>query len=311
MTGQLLVVLGLVTCLAGGASPLGAQIRGVVGNDSGRPEPFATVTLTGLRGEQGVMAGQDGRFVFRTFHDSAAVVWLQAFNVGIGGRFSTRVRATLRDTAVHLAIHWPPRTGLVAQRTLLTAQPIQDRTYDSTQIICIGPQCSIMVSDNIGRVYCWTTIIGARRDTAVEHVWYWRDREMARIRLQVHGARWRTWSSKEIPPGWTGKWRVEIVALDGTPLDLRFLDVQSARPVITAADLRGTDAENAFEAVRQLRLRWIGHGGRREPAVVRVDGALREASWRVLAGIPRDSVRSIRWSDSAGGTIDVSTRHGR
>ncbi|RMH43608.1 MAG: DUF2914 domain-containing protein, partial [Gammaproteobacteria bacterium] len=42
------------------------------------------------------------------------------------------------------------------------------------------------------------------------HVWYWQDREMARVDLPVRSSNWRTWSSKRILPEWTGPWRVVV-----------------------------------------------------------------------------------------------------
>jgi hypothetical protein len=168
------------------------------------------------------------------------------------------------------------------------------------------------VADDIGRVYCWSTITGARRDTVVEHVWYWQEREMARVRLAVRGPRWRTWSSKQIARVWSGTWRVEVVTTDGTPLDVRFLTVESTSNVITAAELARTDARNAFDVIQRLRLRWLGRQARGSPSV-RVNGVDRGTDWSVLYDISRDSLQSIRWRDSAGptGTLEVTTRHPR
>ena len=36
--------------------------------------------------------------------------------------------------------------------------------------------------------------------------------------LRVAGTNWRTWSSKNIDPMWTGSWRVDIVGPDGEVL---------------------------------------------------------------------------------------------
>jgi len=75
------------------------------------------------------------------------------------------------------------------------------------------------VAADVGRLYCWTRIAGAQGDTAIEHVWYRGDDEMARVPLNVAGSNWRTWSSKNIEPSWTGDWRVDIVGPDGTVLE--------------------------------------------------------------------------------------------
>jgi hypothetical protein len=41
---------------------------------------------------------------------------------------------------------------------------------------------------------------------------------VARVPLRVAGSNWRSWSSKNIDPMWTGSWRVDIVGPDGTVL---------------------------------------------------------------------------------------------
>ena len=202
---------------------LSGQIRGVVLDSAGRPDSHAFVELTGARVYRRVGLTGDARFIFRDVVDTGAM-WAQAFD---GSRFSPRVRVTLRDTSLQLAIRWPRPGGIVAQRTLFTMN-VNRRTYDTTAILYLGPACRTVVSARVGKIYCWSTIVGAHRDTAVEHVWYWEEREMARVRLPVHGPKWRTWSSKRIDPRWTGTWRVEILAADGTPLDIRFLTVKTS-----------------------------------------------------------------------------------
>ncbi|MGD8867835.1 MAG: DUF2914 domain-containing protein [Gemmatimonadales bacterium] len=74
------------------------------------------------------------------------------------------------------------------------------------------------VAADAGQVYCWTRITGATGEVEIAHVWYRGDEEVARTPLRVASADWRTWSSKKIEPSWTGDWRVEIVAPDGTVL---------------------------------------------------------------------------------------------
>lgn len=70
-----------------------------------------------------------------------------------------------------------------------------------------------------GPLSCFTRILGAEEPTTIFHVWYWGDREMARIELRVGHSPWNTWSVKTLEAGWTGDWRVEVV--DGTGQLLR------------------------------------------------------------------------------------------
>jgi hypothetical protein len=73
----------------------------------------------------------------------------------------------------------------------------------------------IQTSDGVLRLCCFSEIGGAAQPDTVYHVWYWGEREMARVPLEVEGARWRTWSSKRIIDEWRGDWHVRIVDRDG------------------------------------------------------------------------------------------------
>jgi hypothetical protein len=39
------------------------------------------------------------------------------------------------------------------------------------------------------------------------------------VDLEIGGSPWRTWSSKAIPPEWSGDWSVEIRDADGAVLE--------------------------------------------------------------------------------------------
>ncbi len=70
-------------------------------------------------------------------------------------------------------------------------------------------------SKDVGALYCFTQIEGAKDSTAVEHVWYYKGEEVTRVALAVKAARWRTWSSKKIMETWTGPWSVEVLSAEG------------------------------------------------------------------------------------------------
>ena len=72
--------------------------------------------------------------------------------------------------------------------------------------------------DIVGRVYCFTKITGASKPVTISHVWYFNDREKTRMDLEVKSKNWRTWSSKKIPKGWIGNWRVDVVSSEGEVL---------------------------------------------------------------------------------------------
>jgi len=76
----------------------------------------------------------------------------------------------------------------------------------------------LRVPEGILRLCCFSEIGGAAEPDTVVHVWYWGDREMARVSLHVEGPRWRTWSTKRILEEWRGEWRVAITDRAGHPL---------------------------------------------------------------------------------------------
>jgi len=66
-----------------------------------------------------------------------------------------------------------------------------------------------------GKVSCFTHLTGAEGVSRIFHVWYRGQQEMGRIELPVRAADWKTWSTKDMFPDWTGAWRVEVIDQDG------------------------------------------------------------------------------------------------
>lgn len=91
-------------------------------------------------------------------------------------------------------------------------------------VVCAGieERMPVGTADNftaeVGQVYLWCKVLGAKDTTAVYHVWYYNDEEMARVELPVRSNAWRTWSSKQILPSWTGNWTAKIENADGKVL---------------------------------------------------------------------------------------------
>jgi hypothetical protein len=73
-------------------------------------------------------------------------------------------------------------------------------------------------SKDIGQLYCFTRLSSSQDTTSIFHVWYYNDKEMFRIELDVNAKTWRTWSSKRIIDTWTGEWRVDVLSSDGNVL---------------------------------------------------------------------------------------------
>jgi hypothetical protein len=80
----------------------------------------------------------------------------------------------------------------------------------------IDPRNSFEAS--VGKLYCFTKIIGAQNPTAISHIWYFGDTERARINLSVRSSSWRTYSSKRIQSHEVGDWHVDLVGPGGEVL---------------------------------------------------------------------------------------------
>ncbi len=85
----------------------------------------------------------------------------------------------------------------------------------------------------VGKLYCFTQVVGAAMPTMITHVWYFGSQERARVDLHAGAHRWRTYSSKIILPYEIGSWRVEVVDAEGTVLKvIQFLTTSEAQPSV-------------------------------------------------------------------------------
>ena len=105
------------------------------------------------------------------------------------------------------------------------AQATDLRVADGTITSAIENQMPVdrveVFPADYGKLYCFTRIVGAQEETAVTHVWFFQDDEMARVTLPVRSGDWRTYSSKRFLPQWSGEWRVVI--LDGDQKEIAVL----------------------------------------------------------------------------------------
>lgn len=72
-------------------------------------------------------------------------------------------------------------------------------------------------SSEVGTLFLWSRVSGAE-GTTIQHVWIHGPHEDV-VNLTIDGSPWRTWSSRRIPPEWTGEWRVEVRDAEGTVLE--------------------------------------------------------------------------------------------
>ncbi len=81
--------------------------------------------------------------------------------------------------------------------------------------------------DDLDKIYCFTKISGAEDTTYVNHVWYFGNDEIARVRLPIKAKSWRTWSSKKLHM-LLGNGHVEIVSESGDILGKAEFEIQAA-----------------------------------------------------------------------------------
>jgi len=82
---------------------------------------------------------------------------------------------------------------------------------DVTDRLLVGRDSTF--NRDVGHLFYWTRLTGAQTGSTVEHVWSREGEEVARVSLAIGGPNWRTWSSKNIAPEWTGAWRVDVVVM--------------------------------------------------------------------------------------------------
>ena len=95
---------------------------------------------------------------------------------------------------------------------------------------------SDVFADTVGALYCFTEIRGMGESTTVSQVWYYGEKRMAEVKLNVRGYRWRTWSTKVMQAEWTGDWRVDVVSEDGKILKSKRFRIVATNDSIVAPD---------------------------------------------------------------------------
>lgn len=58
--------------------------------------------------------------------------------------------------------------------------------------------------------YCWSEFSPVAEKSIVHHVWYRKDKMVARVKLLIHPPRWATYSSIRLRQSDKGPWRVDI-----------------------------------------------------------------------------------------------------
>ena len=100
-------------------------------------------------------------------------------------------------------------TGMHLEETAICRQIVDREPLGRGSVFDVG----------VGRLYCFTKVVGAKTDTTIIHHWYLNGKLKASVTLPVNSVAWRTWSSKDITLNDAGDWMVEVLAADGTALE--------------------------------------------------------------------------------------------
>jgi len=82
------------------------------------------------------------------------------------------------------------------------------------------------------RLWCYTRVTGAQQPLDIVHAWYHEGETRARVSLPVRSSDWRTWSRKDLLPGWTGQWVVKILDPDGLVLATPSFTIAPSQDVV-------------------------------------------------------------------------------
>lgn len=113
---------------------------------------------------------------------------------------------------VAVASYWSANpvyaSGLKVTEGVVTTGIIERAPVDAIQIYPV----------TVGKLFCFTEVVGATEETTITHVWYFGNTVTTRSVLPVRSAYWRTWSATTVSPEWVGEWRVEVLDAKGNLL---------------------------------------------------------------------------------------------
>lgn len=117
--------------------------------------------------------------------------------------------------------------------------------------VIVGEAASF--SSSVERVYCLSFVKGADTSTTINHVWYYKDKKMVDVSLDVKSPAFRTWSYKTILPEWIGTWRVEIVDDAGEVLKIIGFEInESEKSVVEEETIKkSSELEEPIETDKE------------------------------------------------------------
>jgi hypothetical protein len=182
------------------------MVKGKVIDVSGLPSAGVEVRIQDL---YGAITDEEGAFIINDVPNGNYFI-----RTGSDSNQSTNKSIVIEDSVESIddIIFPKPVKGMFFCKTIQKRKS----SRNGTELIIIGPDDAFQ--SNVGRVFCYTQIVGAQRETVIKHRWLWNDELQSEVALTVRSSDWRTYSSKQILPAKTGKWRVEVIKADDNTL---------------------------------------------------------------------------------------------
>ena len=118
----------------------------------------------------------------------------------------------------------PPNTDTISQKGQI--QPVAEDGIKVVKAVAGGGvqnKNPIDIGNSFqwskGRVYIWSMINCKNPPASIKHIYYFNEKKVSEVLLDIKSQRWRTWSYKTIPnKRYIGQWRVDITSEKGKVL---------------------------------------------------------------------------------------------
>ncbi|HEX7026986.1 MAG TPA: DUF2914 domain-containing protein [Gammaproteobacteria bacterium] len=100
---------------------------------------------------------------------------------------------------------------------------------------------------NMKTLLFFTELMDFQGETVI-HRWQYNGQNMAEVKFQVGGPRWRVWSSKNMMPEWVGTWTVSVVNGAGEVVASETLNYSAASEEAESAAAAAADSDAAETA---------------------------------------------------------------
>lgn len=77
---------------------------------------------------------------------------------------------------------------------------------------------SLKFKNDVGKIYCWSLFEKVKEDMEIEHIWYYQNKIITKMKLNIKSPKYVTWSLKNISKSQKGNWKVVVVDKIGNVL---------------------------------------------------------------------------------------------